>query len=294
MASWTAARSFASTNRSWLAFAWLAGLLVFCYHVVLRGLAEQWFTNEDMSHGPFVPVLAGYVIWQRRHSLMSLPAKPALIGAAVMLLAVIMLCVGPPTLPTFTLLTRLSFFISVIGTILLVRGVSTLRLLAYPLILVMLMLPVPSFLYDRITLPLQLVASILAEHALDLAGFSVLREGNILNLPGQVLSVAEACSGLRSLLSLTFLGQAYIYLMDTRPWMRWVIAIAVVPIAIISNSGRILLTAWLGSINRAWTEGVVHEWTGWAVFIIAFIALLITHRSINLVVRWVGKKGHYA
>jgi exosortase len=238
-----------------------------------------------MSHGPFVPVLAGYIVWQRRHSLMSLPAKPSLAGAAMMLFAVLMLCIGPPTLPTFTLLTRLSFFASLIGTILLVRGMPTLRRLAYPLILLMLMLPVPSFLYDRITLPLQLVASVLAEHSLDLAGFSVLREGNILNLPGQVLSVAEACSGLRSLLSLTFLGQAYIYLMDHRPWMRWVIAVAVVPIAIISNSGRILLTAWLGSINRAWTEGVVHEWTGWAVFIIAFIALLITHRGINAVTR---------
>jgi exosortase len=215
-----------------------------------------------MSHGPFVPVLAGYIVWQRWPALTARPAKPNLLGAVLMLLGVIMLCIGPPALPTFTLLTRLSFFACLIGTILLVRGTSTLRLLTYPLILLVLMLPVPNFLYDRITLPLQLIASVLAEHALDLAGFTVLREGNVLNLPGQVLSVAEACSGLRSLLSLTFLGQAYIYLMDTRIWMRWVIAITVVPIAIISNCGRILLTAWLGSMNREWTEGVAWSTTG--------------------------------
>lgn len=285
MASSAINESGVSPNRAWVPALWLGLLLLLCYHIVLARLVEQWIENEDMSHGPFVPLVVGYIVWQRRSELAALPAKPSLAGLGLMLLGMFMLCVGPPSLPTFTLVTRLAFFASLVGTILFVRGMPTLRRLSYPLLLLVMMIPIPAFLYEKITLPLQFVASVVAERLLELAGYSVFREGNILNLPGQVLSVAEACSGLRSLLSLTFLGQAYIYFMDPRVWMRWVIAVAVIPIAVISNAGRIVLTAWLGSINREWTEGVVHDWTGWTVFAIAFAAILLTHYSANAVSR---------
>jgi exosortase len=130
---------------------------------------------------------------------------------------------------------------------------------------------------ERITFPLQIIASTLAEHILEAFGYSVLREGNILSLPGQRLNVAEACSGLRSLAALTFLGQAYAYLFDSRAWMRAAIALAVFPIAVVANGVRIVATAIAAAHNPAWGRDLYHESTGWIVFVIAFGGILATH-----------------
>jgi len=266
---------------SWIPIAWFAGLLFLSYAVVLYRLAEQWLTNDDMSHGIFVPLLVGYIVWQRRKSLAATPARPNVGGLGLMLIGLLFLCIGPPSLPTFTFMTRLAFLLSLVGLILLLRGAQSLTQLAYPLLLLLFMIPLPAYIYDRITLPLQFVASALAEWMLELLGYSVLREGNILHLPGQTLSVVEACSGLRSLLSLSFLGQAYIYLFDSKPWMRIAIAFVIVPIAVVANGIRILVSAILGEHNRAWGQGMVHESTGWVVFVIAFVCLLLAHVAIN-------------
>ena len=100
-------------------------------------------------------------------------------------------------------------------------------------------------------------------------------------LPGQTLNIAEACSGLRSIMALTFLGQAYIYLFDSRPWMRAVIAVIVIPIAVFANSLRIVASAVAGSHNREWGQGLYHESTGWVVFVVAFLCILGSHLLMN-------------
>lgn len=266
----------------WAPVAWFSLLLAVCYAVVLARLAEQWFINEDMSHGPFVPLLVGYIVWQRRTEFSALAARPAWVsGVGLLLLGGVMLCIGPPSLPTFTFLTRMAFVVSLVGLILLLRGWPTLWRLFYPLLLLGLMIPIPGFLFNKITLPLQFIASRVAEVSLETLGYSVLREGNILYLTGQTLSVAEACSGIRSLLSLTFLGQAYVYLFDPKVWMRAVVAILIVPIAVLANSGRIIFTAVIGAINQEWAHGIYHDYAGWVVFAVAFAALLVVHQFLN-------------
>jgi len=234
-----------------------------------------------MSHGVFVPLLVGYIIWRNWPALVAAPAKANFWGLPIMIMGALMLCIGPPSLPTFVFITRTAFLVTTFGLVLLLRGFPTIRLLAYPFVISLFMIPLPGFLYERITLPLQFVASFLAESALELMGFSVLREGNILYLPHQTLSVVEACSGLRSLLSLSFLGQAYIYLFDHKVWMRVAIAIAIIPIAVIANAGRIVFTAFISTVNKEWASGIYHESAGWIVFVIAFVALLFAHRTIN-------------
>src|SRR6266849_1381249 len=264
---------------------WFAGLFLFSYAVVLARLGEQWLTNDDMSHGIFVPFLVGYIVWHRRDALLNVIAKPNLWGLSLLLVGAVMLCIGPPSLPTFAFVTRSALICSLFGILLYLRGSETVRLLAYPLLLCFFMIPLPSFVYDRVTLPLQFVASGLAEQALEGLGYSVLREGNILHLPRQTLSVVEACSGLRSLLSLSFLGQAYAYLFDQRPWMRAALAVAIVPIAVLANAGRIVFTAVIGDYNQKWAHGIFHDSAGWVVFVIAFGCLLLVHRLINKVSR---------
>jgi exosortase len=266
---------------SWWPAFWVTLLFLISYAVVLGRLANQWLTDIDMSHGIFVPMLIGYIVWRKRGELAAVKPSPNLFGLALMLLGGALLCVGPPRLDTFASVTRMSFVISLVGAVLYLRGFPTLRILFYPLVLMLLMIPMPGFILQSLTFPLQVIASKLAEHILEISGFSVLREGNILMLPGQTLNIAEACSGLRSIMALTFLGQAYIYLFDSRPWMRAVIAVTVIPIAVFANSLRIVASAIAGSHNREWGQGLYHESTGWVVFVVAFLCILGSHLLMN-------------
>src|ERR1017187_772847 len=265
----------------WGTFAWFAGLMLLSYAVVLARLAKQWMTDADMSHGAFVPLLVAYIVWDRRHALAAVKPAHNLFGLVLMIAGAALLCTGPPGLDTFSTVTRAAFLLSLLGVLLYVRGFSTVRMLLYPLVLLLLMFPMPGFVMERLTLPLQMIASKLAEHVLEFAGYSVLREGNILMLPGQTLNIAEACSGLRSLMALMFLGQAYIYVFDSKPWMRLVMAGLVVPIAVFANTVRIVASAIAGAHNRAWSQGIYHESTGWVVFVVAFVCLVLAHMSVN-------------
>lgn len=269
------------TFSDWIQVLWFAALIAACYAVVIVRLVQQWTSDDDMSHGMFVPILAGYIVWQRRERLFALPVSSSRWGLVLMVAGAVMLCIGPPSLPTFVFMTRVALMFTLFGVLLYLMGMPLIRELAYPLFLLFFMIPLPGFVFQKITLPLQFVASALSEHILEFMGYSVLREGNILHLPGQTLSVVEACSGLRSLLSLSFLAQLYAYLFDRRVWMRAVVAIAIIPIAVVANAGRIVSSAIAGRINPEWGHGMFHASTGWVVFVIAFIALVVTHYLIN-------------
>ena len=252
-------------------------LLAICYLPTIQRLFQEWTTNDDMSHGLFVPFFAGWILWNSRTRLATIEQRPAKFGFVLLVLGAVFACTGPPDMQTFAFLTRLSLLLSICGLVLAVYGWQMIRAMAYPIILLLLMIPLPGFIYSRITLPLQLIASQFAEHGLEILGYSVLREGNIIHMPRQTLEVVEACSGLRSLMSLVFLSQVYIYLFDNRPWMRWATLAAIVPIAILANGGRIIFTAIMSQIDRAWGEGILHASTAWGVFVIAFAILLATH-----------------
>jgi exosortase len=267
----------ASVGANWRPAIWFILLFLASYAVVLSRLAKLWLTDSDMSHGMFVPILACYIAWRKREELAAVKPTHNLFGLLLMIVAGALLCVGPPSLDTYASVTRISFMMSLIGMLLFLLGFEAIRILIYPLVLMLLMMPMPGFILQQITFPLQIVATKLAEAMLELIGFSVLRDGNVLILPGQTLNVAEACSGLRSLMGLTFLGQAYVYLFDSRPWMRGVIALVVIPIGVFANSVRIVATAIAGSHNREWAQGLFHESTGWVVFVVAFLGILGTH-----------------
>jgi exosortase len=170
---------------------------------------------------------------------------------------------------------------TIAGAILLAGGTRVFRALLFPLFLLVFMVPIPAIIYTQITFPLQLLASRAAELALTLIGVPVFREGNILELPNQRLSVVEACSGIRSLLSLTFLSLVYAYFFDRKVWMRWVLLIASVPIAILANAFRVTTTGILSEYKREWADGFFHAAEGWAVFMVALVMLVGVHRFIS-------------
>ena len=177
-----------------------------------------------------------------------------------------------------------------IGLLLVVGGTSLVRALAFPLLLLPFMIPFPTVIYNKITFPLQLFASWVAENLLSFMGYPVLREGNILELASQKLSVAEACSGIRSLLSLSFLSLVYAYFFDNRVWMRWVLFAATIPIAIVANAGRVTITGMLSEINPELAHGFFHELEGWVIFAIAAVMLVALHAAIRGGMRMLGRE----
>lgn len=268
----------------WAAVAWFALLLIAGSFSILKRLAVQWANDGDMGHGFFVPVVAAYIAWQRRERLLQLRLTPSWWGVAVMLWGAIQGYLGMLGADLF--LQRTSILITLYGLLLLVGGAALLRALAFPLLLLPFMIPFPGVVYNEITFPLQLFASRVAEVALGLLGVPVYRDGNVLEIPSQRLDVAEACSGIRSLLSLSFLSLVYAYLFDQRVWMRWMLLAATLPIAIIANAGRITVTGLLSEVNPELAHGVFHTMEGWVIFAVAAVMLA----GLHLFIKWLTRK----
>lgn len=265
------------SRRMWVTTAWFASLLIVYYAPVLRFLVGTW-SNDDMGHGYFVPLIAGYIIWQKRDELLALKPRPNWWGVPILLLAGAQLIVA--TLGAEVFLARTSFVITLFGVVLLLGGTVFVKKLAFPLFLLFFMIPIPAILYNRITFPLQILASQLATQALMAIGIPVLREGNILELSTQRLSVVEACSGIRSLLSMTFLSLVYGYFFEKRSWLRVVLFLSTIPIAIIANGSRVTITGIMSQIKPSLAEGFFHESTGWVIFMFGLAVLLLFHKII--------------
>jgi exosortase len=268
---------------SWAAVAWFGLLLIAVYYPILRHLVAQWATDDDVSHGFFVPLVAGYIAWQRREKLLNMEWKPAWWGIGLLIWAGFQAYLGMLGAELF--LQRTAFLLSLVSMLLILGGTSLIRELAFPLLLLPFMIPLPTVVYNQITFPLQLIASTVAEKSLEVLNIPVLRDGNILELASQKLSVAEACSGIRSLLSLSFLSLVYAYFFDRKVWMRWVLLFLTVPIAIVANSARVTLTGVFSEIDPSLAQGFFHEAEGWVIFVVALVILVVVHQVLNFVYR---------
>ena len=262
-----------------VAWAWFGALLLASYAPVLWRLVRQWDSDPDMGHGFFVPLVAGFIVWRKRADLLVLDPEPNWWGLVVVLYGGLQLYIA--TLGAELFLARTAFVISVIGTVLLLGGTAWVRTLAFPLFLLFFMIPIPTVVYNSITFPLQLLASRVSTQALDLMQIPVLREGNVLELAQQRLSVVEACSGIRSLLSLTFLSLVYGYFFESQVWMRVVLFVFTIPIAIVANASRVTLTGVLTEYKPELAEGFFHTASGWVIFMVALAILIVLHQVLN-------------
>jgi exosortase len=272
-------------SREWILWPGiLAGLTVILYAPVLKNLVADWWNNPDYGHGFLVPVFSGYVLWREREKWLNTEIKPSNFGLLVMLGAVVILLGGSLGAELFT--TRISLLILLAGMILFLTGWKMLRAVSLPLAFLILMIPLPVLIYNQITFPLQLLASRFATFWLELVRVPVLREGNVLILPNYSLEVVEACSGIRSLMTLLTLAIAYGYLVERRRWVRYALAILMVPIAIVSNAIRIMGTGVLTfHFGPKAAEGFFHEFSGWIIFLAALILMFFCH----WILRHIGK-----
>lgn len=266
----------------WVAAGWLALLVAVCYWPVIGNIVHQWQSDDNMAHGWFVPVIVGYIAWERREELGGAGiGKRSGWGLAVLIGSGVLACLGALAAEIFT--ERLALLGTIVGLVWYLGGGEVFRRLRFPLLLLFFALPLPGLLHKQITFPLQLAATRLAEWGLELTGRTVLREGNVLELAGRMISVVEACSGIRALMALEFFALAYAYLFHEKVWMRWALAAAAAPVAVAANSGRVMATALLGEVDQRLAEGFYHGLEGWAVFVVAMAMLIGVERVLR---RW--------
>lgn len=288
--------SVSASTHLWRPLA-ISAALVFVYGVVLWKLGHDWWTDENYSHGLLIPFIIGYIVWTQREHFTGVAARPSvLLGGGLVLLALLMLFAGTAGAELF--MQRISLVFMLAGIVFYFWGYRLLRLLLVPLGLLILAIPIPAIIFNKVAFPLQLFASRCAVWSMSLLDIPVLRQGNVIELlplgarETRKLEVVEACSGIRSLMTLLTLAVVFAYF--TYPssgdgteekgplaWLRsyawWrsvVIVLSAVPIAILTNALRVSGTGVLSHYyGTEVADGFFHSFSGWVIYIAAFLML---------------------
>jgi len=288
--------SVPATKKLWQGIA-ISFAIVFAYATVLVKLVHDWWSDENYSHGLLIPFIIGYILWTQREKLARVPVKSStFLGGAAVILGLFGLWAGVAGAELYT--QRLSLLLLLVGTVIYFWGVRLLRFLLVPFGLLFLALPIPAIIFNKIAFPLQLFASRCAVWSMSVLGIPVLRQGNIIELKPlnsfttKKLEVVEACSGIRSLMTLITLAVVFAYF--THPpsdqplssngrfgwlksygfWRSTIIVVSAVPIAILTNAFRVSGTGVLAHYyGTQVADGFFHSFSGWAIYIVAFILL---------------------
>ncbi len=273
---------FLTTSRAGTvgSLALLSALVLVLYGRVLEAMVQQWWSDPNYGHGFLVPIFAAYILWRERSRRREGPIQTSNWGLPIMLFAIGLLILGTLGSEHFT--ARISMLVLITGIIVFLVGWQALRSVAFPMAYLVFMIPLPAILYYQLTFPLQLLASRLGASGLVALGVPTIREGNLLILPNCTLEVVEACSGVRSLLSLLAAVVGYVYLAEEGNWKRGILITLTVPIVIVSNGFRLVATGELSflygpSVDSGW----VHTALGLVFFGLAFLSILLVHRLLR-------------
>jgi exosortase len=287
-----------ATMKLWQGIA-ISFAIAFAYATVFVKLFRDWWNDENYSHGLLIPFIIGYIIWSQRSKLARLTAQPSvLLGGGAILFALLGLWAGVAGSELY--MQRLSLILLLAGITIYFWGFRLLQFLLVPLSLLFLAMPIPAIIFNKIAFPLQLFASRAAVWSMSMLGIPVLRQGNIIELKPlnsfdtKKLEVVEACSGIRSLMTLLTLAVVFAYFThnpsdDGNPpesgkrfgwlksywfWRAAIIVVSAVPIAILTNAFRVSGTGVLAHYyGTEVADGFFHSFSGWAIYIAAFILL---------------------
>jgi len=269
---------------AWGPLLLVCALLIALYHAIGVKLVKDWYLLPDFSHGFLIPFFAAYLLWDKQPKLRRTPIAPSWAGSWLIVVALCELLIGVFGADLF--LQRTSFILLVAGLVWTLTGKAILGQIKFVLFVLLLAVPLPTILYNQITFPLQLLASRFASDLLSLAQVPVLQEGNIIRLPAMPLEVAEACSGIRSLMSLFTVAVIYGYFLERVTWKRVVLALASIPIAVTANVARIFGT---GLCVQYWDPvkalGFFHEFSGWLMFLVSLTCLYMVHLAMRKLAR---------
>lgn len=246
------------------------------YRQVLVEMVRDWMRDDNYSHGFLIVPLALYFAWERRGKFAQVPRKPSWTGMIIFIPAII-----ATVLNMHPFVNRMAMLFCLIGGIAFLCGWARLKVMIFPIAFLLLMIPIPAVIFNPVTFPLQLLSSRFGEWTLAACQVPVLREGNVIQLANTSLEVAEACSGIRSLISLLTLGIVYGYFIEARTWLRVILALSTVPIAIAANAIRVSGTGLAAHYyGPEAAEGFFHTFSGWLVFVVAFCMLFVVHRML--------------
>jgi exosortase A len=248
--------------------------LAILYFSVIQRLVADWIQLPDFSHGFLIPFVSFYFVYERRKELFALNPSGYWAGLPLLIFGILLFLLGNLATEYFTM--RFSLMVVIGGIILFLLGKEYFRTLLFPLLYLIFAIPIPSILMDRITFPMQLFASKVAANTLYLMGIPILREGNVMVLANTSLEVAEACSGIRSLISLLALSVVFAYISQKVTWKRVALVLSTFPIAIIANAARVSGTGILAQYyGDKVAQGFFHGFSGWILFVVAFVCLFL-------------------
>jgi len=252
----------------------IAFLLLILYYPIIKFLVQDWDSNPNYSHGYIVPFITAYLVWERRKKLALIKPSPTASGIFLLLAGVLTLFLGHIGAELF--LQRFSIILVINGLVLFLLGCSYFKTLLFPISFLIFMVPLPATIFNTIAFPLQLLAANVSTVLISTIGIPVFRDGNIIQLAGITLEVAEACSGIRSLITILTLATIYSYFMEKRRWKQLILVFSSLPIAIVTNSARVTLTAILAHyFGASAADGFYHTFEGWFMFVVAFGILLL-------------------
>ena len=257
----------------------IVALMLILFGPALVDMAKDWWNEPSLSQGMLLPPLALYIAWINRRQTLDFPAVTDMRGLWLSALACLVFLMG--RLASEFFLMRFSFVIFVAGAIWTFWGLPRLRTLTFPMLLLATMVPLPALIYNSMAAPLQLLASDLATRIAQMLGISVFRDGNVIQLAGTSLGVAEACSGLNSLSALIVGSVLLGFLLCVRAISRVTLFLLAVPLAIVVNIVRVTGTAVIADYNQEFAEGFYHSFSGWLVFVAGFGALYIAARILH-------------
>jgi len=245
---------------------------VLVYFPVWKALVLTWYGSDDYSHGFFIVPVVIYSLWQKRHELQKLPVQSSRFGLFLVVVSLVIYILS--LYAEIKTIASLAMIVSVVGAVLFLYGFVILREIIFILLFLLFMIPVPAQLYSAMTAPLQLIVSKVSVWFSILFGLPVFREGNVIHLPEYTLEMVQACSGLRSLMSLLTLSLIISYFTLRSNWLRILLLVFCIPAAIIVNICRVFtIIICFYYFDFDLTQGTIHTVLGVVVFIFA-IALV--------------------
>ncbi len=258
----------------------LLAALVGLYYPVLTYLVHDWSTNDNYSHGFFIPLISGYMVYALREELGRIAVRPANWGFIVLLAGLGQLYVARVGSEYF--LQRTSLILVLLGMALFLWGRELTKKLLLPIGYLLVMVPIPAIIWNKIAFPMQLFSSAVTERVIQAVGLPVFREGNVLHLAQTTLEVVDACSGLRSLTTMFALAAALAWFSDFATWKKWLLFFAAAPVAIFANIVRLTATAGLASIyGEKVAQGFLHDFSGLFTFVFGLSLLILTSKILQ-------------